>query len=226
MFDAELSRHRREIARAVANHKYEVSENGIFLPGQKAFIGGVFETEHRRSELTRRRAFAARYSHLPIVGRHCRNYLRKNPGVLLDRSISPNIIPTEGLNHALDAILHGGTQVSPWYVALFKGTGTPSAGLTAANFASTLTEFTGYSEANRVVYNEGAAAGGVTDNDANRAEFTINATDTVYGGALLSVATKSSTSGVILCAAKFAAARAVVSGDTLQVKYALTLTST
>lgn len=191
MFDAALSRHRREFARAVANNKFEITPAGILFPEQKTLLAGVFEDT-------------------------------LNGG---DRQIAPNIIPTEGLNHALDCILHGGTQVSPWYVALFKGTGTPSSSLTAANFASTLTEFTGYSEGARVTYNEGAASGGVTDNDANRAEFTINASDTIYGGALLSVSTKSSTSGVILCAAKFAAARAVVSGDTLQVKYTLTLTS-
>lgn len=225
MFDAELSRHRREIARAVANHKYETSENGIYLPAQKAFIGGVFEIEHRRSELTRRRAFAARYSHLPIVGRHCRNYLRRNQGVLLDRSISPNIIPTEGRNHVLDVILHDGSQVNPWYVALFKGTGTPSDSLTAANFASTLTEFTGYSQSTRVEYGEDDPSGGIISNATARSEFTINANDTIYGGALLSVNTKSSTSGVLLCAAKFASARAVLSGDALQVQYTLTLTS-
>ena len=191
MFDADLSRHRREFARAVANHKYEASPAGILFPEQKTLLAGVFEDT-------------------------------LNGG---DRQISPNIIPTEGLNHALDVILHGVAQVSPWYVALFKGTGTPSSSLTAANFASTLTEFTGYSEGARVAYNEGAAAGGVTDNDASRAEFTIAASDTIYGGALLSASTKGSTSGVILCAAKFAAPRAVVSGDTLQVKYTLTLTS-
>lgn len=192
MYDRSVSRIRSEFARAVANHRYEISEAGILFPEQKTLLAGVFEDT-------------------------------LNGG---DRQISPNIIPTEGLNHALDVILHGVAQVSPWYVALFKGTGTPSSSLTAANFASTLTEVTTqYSEGTRVAYNEAAAAGGVTDNDASRAEFTIAASDTIYGGALLSASTKGSTSGVILCAAKFAAPRAVVSGDTLQVKYTLTLTS-
>lgn len=190
--DAALSRHRREFARAVANHKYEITDAGILFPQQKTLLAGVFEDT--------------------LNGR--------------DRQISPNIIPTEGLNHALDVILHGATQVTPWYTALFKGTGTPSSSLTAANFASTLTEVTTqYSEGTRVEYEEAAASGGVTDNDANRAEFTIASSDTIYGGALLSASAKGSTSGVILCAAKFATARAVVAGDTLQVKYTLTLTS-
>ena len=192
MFDAALSRHRREFARAVANHKYEVTPAGILFPEQKTLLAGVFEDT-------------------------------LNGG---DRQISPNIIPTEGLNHVLNVIAHGGAQVNPWYVALFKGTGTPAATLTAANFASTLTEFTGYSQSTRVEYGEDAPSAGVISNATARSEFSINANDTIYGGALLSVNTKSSTSGVLLCAAKFAASRAVLNGDALQVQYTLTLTST
>lgn len=37
-----LSRHARDLRRSLANHKYEVTEDGIFLPEQKLLIGGVF----------------------------------------------------------------------------------------------------------------------------------------------------------------------------------------
>ena len=63
------------------------------------------------------------------------------------------------------------------------------------------------------------------DNSASRAVFTMNATKTIYGGALLSVSTKSSTSGTLLAAARFSSSRAVVDDDELSVRYSLTLTS-
>jgi hypothetical protein len=190
--DADILAHRREFARAVANHKYEVSPHGLFFPAQKLFIGGAMETT--------------------LNGR--------------DPDVSPNIIPTEGLNHLLSILVAGGTQVNPWYVALFSGNVTPGASYTAANFASNATEITtGYSETTRVPYVDGTIAAGAVDNDASRAEFTSTATQTVYGGALLSVETKGSTSGTLLAAARFSASRAMVSGDTLQVKYTLSATS-
>lgn len=39
-----LNRHRHEFARAVANHQYEVTDQGILFPKQKAFVGGMFHT--------------------------------------------------------------------------------------------------------------------------------------------------------------------------------------
>jgi hypothetical protein len=189
--DADILAHRREFARAVANHQYEVSPQGLFFPAQKLFIGGAMETT--------------------LNGR--------------DPDVSPNIIPTEGLNHLLSILVAGGTQVNPWYVALFSGNVTPGASYTAANFTSNATEFTGYSETTRVAYVDGTIAAGAVDNDASRAEFTMTTSATIYGGALLSASAKSSTSGTLLAAARFSASRAVVSGDTLQVKYTLSATS-
>lgn len=189
--DAEILAHRREFARAVANHKYEKSDQGIYIPGAKVFIGGAFE--------------------------HTLNHA--------DNQVDPNIIPTEGLNHILSVLVAGGTQVNPWYVALFSANVTPGASLTAATFTGTCTEFTSYAEATRVAYVDGSIAAGAVDNAASRAEFTMSGSATIYGGALLSASAKSSTSGTILAAAKFSASRAVVAADTLQVKYTLSVTS-
>jgi hypothetical protein len=158
-------------------------------------VMGVFELEHRRN------------------------------GKLIGRDISSNIVTTEGLNYLLSVGLAGGSQVSPWYVALFEGNYTPVAGLTAATFTAAATECTTYDESARVAYVEGTASGGVIDNSASRAVFTMNATKTIYGGALLSVSTKSSTSGTCLAAARFSSSRAVVDDDELSVRYSLTLTS-
>jgi len=158
-------------------------------------VMGVFELEHRRN------------------------------GKLIGRDIASNIVTTEGLNHILSTVVAGGSAVSPWYIALFEGNYTPVAGLTAATFTAAATECTAYDEAARVAYVEGTPSGGVIDNAASRAVFTMNATKTIYGGALLSVSTKSSTSGTLLAAARFSSSRAVVDDDELSVRYSLTLTS-
>jgi hypothetical protein len=193
----DLMRHRGEFARAIRNRKFEISPAGILFPQQGVLAAGVFDTEHRRG------------------------------GDLIGRDISPNIIPTEGLNHILDAIVGGASQVDPWYVALFKGNVTPGATLTGASFAGTCTEATEYDETTRVAYVDAAAADGIMSNSASRAEFTMNAGITVYGGALLSASAKSdATAGTkCLAASKFSASRAVVDDDELAVKYTLTLTS-
>lgn len=133
---------------------------------------------------------------------------------------------TEGRNHFLDVVLHGSAQVTTWYVAPFEGNYTPVAGLTAATFTAAATECTAYDESARVAYNEAAAAAGVTTNSANRAVFTMNASKTLYGAAIVSASAKSSTSGTLLAAARFSSSRAVVDDDEVAIAYSLTLTAT
>ena len=193
----DLMRHRGEILRALANHKYDITDTGGILLGAgiNAIPMGVFDVDHRRG------------------------------GDLIARVAGSNIIPTEGLNHILSAVVAGGSQVLTWYMALFEGNVTPGASLTAATFTATTTECTAYDEATRVAFQGGAAASGVIDNAANRALFTMNATKTVYGGALLSASAKSATTGTLLAAARFATPRNVVDDDELSCRYTLTLTS-
>jgi hypothetical protein len=130
------------------------------------------------------------------------------------------------LNHILSVIVAGGTQVNPFYVGLFEGNVTPGATLTHATLASVLTETTAYDETTRQAYVEGSVSAGAVDNGASRAEFTMNATKTIYGGFLASSSTKGDTSaGTCLAAAKFSSSRAVVDDDVLAVKYTLSATS-
>lgn len=193
----DLMRHRGEFARAIANRHFEFSPSGILFPRQKCFVGGVFDTEHRRG------------------------------GDLIGHDISPNIVPTEGLNHLLDVLAAGAAQINPWYVGLFKGNVTPGENLTGATFDSVCTEATEYDETTRQAYVEAAADGGIMSNADNRAVFTINGSITVYGGALLSVAAKqdATVGSKCLAASKFSTSRAVVAADELAVKYTLTATS-
>lgn len=141
-----------------------------------------------------------------------------------DMRVDNNTFTTEGLNYLFSVGMNGGTASSTFYVAPFSGNVTPAATLTAATFTSTLTETTAYSESARPAYTIAAPASGSITNTASRAEITANATVSVWGAGILSVSTKSSTSGVCIAAAKFSAVRSLVSTDVLAFDYTLTLT--
>lgn len=148
-----------------------------------------------------------------------------------DWQFSPNILPTEGLNHLLDVALHGATQLTTWYLGLFSGSTTPASSLTSANVVSTLTEITsgteGYTESTRVEWNEAAPASGAITNTANKAAFTIATATTlsVNGCFLISSSTKGGTGGKLMSATKFAATRSLSDADIFNVGYSLSLSS-
>ena len=146
-------------------------------------------------------------------------------GVVLDVEEIHNLVPDQGLDYILNAALRGTTPITAWYVALFEGNYTPTSGITASTFPATATECTTYDEATRVVWTSAAASGGIITNSASKAVFTINATKTVYGVAMSSVAAKSDTGGVLTSVARFASAKNVVDNDILNVTSTLTLTS-
>ena len=183
---------RKEFAKAIQANQYEVGPEGLFLPKQKIWLGGVFETDV------------------------CRD------GELLGVERSPNIVVNQGLNHILDVVFHNVTQVATWYIAIFKGNYTPVATDTAANIASNSTEATEYTETTRQEYIEAAAASQSITNTANKAKFTINATVTIYGAFLVSTNTKSGTTGTLAAASRFASQRDLVNLDELLVTYTLT----
>lgn len=141
-----------------------------------------------------------------------------------DRCVDHNTFTIEGLNYLLNVGLKGATQASAFYLAPFSGNVTPATSLTAATFTATQTEITDYTSSTRVEYVEGTVASGSVSNSASRAEVTANASITVWGAGLLSISTKSSTSGTLLAAAKFASSRAMVDTDVLAFEYSLTLT--
>jgi len=136
-----------------------------------------------------------------------------------------NLVTNQGLNALLDIMLHGSTQITTWYVAIFEDNHTVAAGDTYATPG--YTECTAYTEANRQAYVEAAASGQSITNSANPAVLSINATKTVYGAALVGggsgATTKGDTAGggTLLCAVQFAAAKSVESGDTLSITYTL-----
>ena len=146
-------------------------------------------------------------------------------GVVLDEETAYNIVPTEGLDHVLNTVMKAGTPVAAWFIGLFEGNYTPVAGVTAATIATSATESTAYAESTRVAWTGGSVSAGVVDNSASRAEFTINASKTIYGGFLVSAAAKGGTTGTLISAVRFATAKVLEAGDVLRISAGITLTS-
>ena len=141
---------------------------------------------------------------------------------------SKNLVVNVGLQYMAGAALTGTTPVTTWYIGLYGSgaTNTPAAGDTLASHAG-WTEITPYA-GNRIAATFAAATNAnpsVVTNSASKAQFTINASATVGGAFLCSVA--SGTSGVLFSAADFAAPgdRAVVSGDVILVTYTFSLSA-
>lgn len=175
---------------------YTTSDGGVLVPTIAPFqLGGVFTVEHMRD------------------------------GELIDTWQAPNIVTNEGLNHTLNVLLNGGTQVGTWYIGLFEGNYTPVSTVTAATITAASTECIAYDETVRQTYVEAVATAQVTTNTASKATFTMNATKTIYGAFLVSASAKSATSGTLLAAAPFSASKAVVATDQLLVTYAITASS-
>jgi len=177
------------------NMDYERSEGGILMPKDALKLGGRFTVEHMRA------------------------------GKLIDKFEFPNLVVNEGLDHVLNTVFHGGTQVGTWFIGLFEGNYTPIATVTAATISSASTETTAYVESQRQEYIEAASSAQSITNSASKATFTMNATKTIYGAFLISNATKSATSGVLFSAARFATPKAVATDDQLLVSYTFNASS-
>ncbi len=126
-----------------------------------------------------------------------------------------NLVVTAGLNKYLDATLKTGLTTPLWYVGL-KDTGTVVAADTMASHAGWAT-ITPYSNATDPAFTPGTIAAGSVDNSVAKAVFNINATDDIYGAFMKDDNTKGGVTGTLLGGGDFAAARSVISGDTLNV---------
>ncbi len=139
----------------------------------------------------------------------------------------PNLVTTEGKNDLLTNYLKGSGYTATFYVALVDNASFTAyaAGDVAAQINGTngWRESTAYSNANRVTWTGGTASGGSIDNSASQAAFNINATATIRGSFLITNSTKGGTTGKLYGEADFATARAVLSGDTLNVTITCTV---
>jgi hypothetical protein len=141
----------------------------------------------------------------------------------------PNLVVNVGLQDMNNKYFLGSAYTAAWYIGLYGAgaSNTPAAGDTSASHAG-WTEVTPYSQATRpacTFATPTTANPSVATNSASPAVYTINATQTVGGAFLISNSTKGGSTGTLYSASDFTSPgdRSVVSGDTLNVTYTLSL---
>lgn len=151
-------------------------------------------------------------------------------GNIIDEEWVDNIIPNEGIDYVLNAALHGDTQISAWYFAPFTNDYTPTSSDTYASPG--YTEATSqYSESNRQEWGEGASSDQQITN-ATAATITAAASVTIYGAGLVGGGTAASTKGdttgggTLLSSAKLTSAKSLSTGETLDMTYTISGSST
>ncbi len=146
----------------------------------------------------------------------------------------PNIFTTEGMARLLNIVFHDIAKAASliWYVGIFKTNVTPALGDTVA---AKLGAAGDYGECQDADYDDPATdkpsyvtvdtATAVITNAASKAHFVIAASITIYGAFLSTEKAKTATTGYLMCAKKFAASRAVIDNDELDVTYQITASS-
>jgi hypothetical protein len=150
-------------------------------------------------------------------------------GKIIDQWEQPNIVVDEGLNYMLDAALSGGAVITAWYVGLFKNNYTPITTNVMATFpgAGVANEADAeLTNTTRPIWTDAGASAKTITNTASPAALTFASDIPIYGAFLSSSSVQSGTSGVLLAASKFTSVRNMLTGDILNVTYALTVSST
>lgn len=134
-----------------------------------------------------------------------------------------NLVTNEGKNHLLDVGFHAVAATATWYCGLISNASYTGIAVTdtMASHAG-WTEFTNYSQANRVEWTEGAAASQSITNAAAMA-FSITGSGTLKGGFIVSNNTKGGSTGILWSSVLFAADIPVNNGDTVNVTYTINL---
>ena len=187
---------KKELVQAVQDENFDVTPEGIYFPKQGIFARGEYFDRVNGGEWQR----------------------------------SPNLVVNEGLAHILNVALGSKAKSPGYYLALFGGSTAPAANWTAANFASVAAEIVslteGYANATRPQWNPSESTGNSIENLAAVASVTIATTSqlNVTGAALLTNSTRGGTSGVLISATKYAAARTFQNGDVYEIGYRLSAT--
>lgn len=189
---------KKELAKAIHNENFDVTESGLYFPTQSVGVKGEY-------------------------------FDRINDGEWMQ---TQNLITKEGLIDVLNTyFINSKAKQAGFYLALFSGATAPAANWTAANFATVANEITslteGYTSATRPQFNPTSATDQTyIDNLANTARLTIATSSqlNVTGTALLTNSARGGTTGVLISATKYAAARTFQNGDTYDVGYRFALT--
>lgn len=204
---------RQELLRELRNNKFEVSEGGLLMFSRTGLqVGGIMGHD------------VLRRSNAGPIARSRRGVTRRY--MSLGRQEDHNLVPGEGINRLVENWLAAGAQIPNVYVSIFEGDYTPVGTVTAASYPADATESTAYTEGTRQAFTPGSVASGSVDNTASRAEFTMNAAKTIFGGGLHPTSTKSATTAPLMAAVRFSTSRSVVNTDILQVDYTFTAADT
>jgi hypothetical protein len=131
-----------------------------------------------------------------------------------------NLVVTVGKNDLLDKYLAGSSYTAAFYMGLTNSSPTPAAGDTMASHGG-WTEFTGYSNSNRISCAWNSASAGSKALSAALV-FNINTNSTVGGAFITTNNTISGTTGTLFsCGAFSGGNQAVTNGGTLSVSYSL-----
>lgn len=147
-------------------------------------------------------------------------------GELLATQQVENITPLEGRNYIMNAAFGKTQQAQSFYIGLFEGDYVPSDNLKASTLQAEAVECTAYAAATRLPFTFEAATAGVVANTAQQAEFTFNASKTIYGAFISTVADKGSSAGAILSAVRFKAPEQASEGSVLRVRAGFSLVNT
>lgn len=187
----------KDIRRAIRTNKYELSEEGVFIPGANGYGNGVFieYVNGQEAGINKNRLVDQGLVHLLNV-----------------------VLGGEAKQAAWYVPLFSGnvSVAANWTAATFASQ--------ASEIVST-TE--GYAGANRPTWTGSAATTPTMNNNAAPALYTIAtaATLTVRGAALISSQARGATTGVLWAASRFANDRQLQNGDEYGIKYSTTFTS-
>lgn len=181
----------------LGRENFDYTENGIYLPRQGILVSGEY-------------------------------FDRINGGEWQHTS---NLVVNEGLAHLLNVAMGGKAKASGYYLALFSGATAPAANWTAANFAAVSSEIVslteGYTNATRPQWTPTDTTTNQIDNFTATATVTIATSSqlNVTGAALLTNNVRGGTSGTLISASKYSAARTFQDGDVYDIGYRLSFTA-
>lgn len=138
----------------------------------------------------------------------------------------PNIIPQAGVDFIAGLLRGTATPIANWYVGIYAGNFTPTSTFTAADLQTSAAESQAYTEALRPTWSHAYDGVSMIDNVTARAEFTMDANATIYGGFLVSASAKGGNTGLVLSIARFSTPQVLVSGAVFRVSAGIALVPT
>lgn len=156
-------------------------------------------------------------------GRYDFEVVDRASGLVVARKSIKNLVPDAAINSIFNTNFNAATQTALWYMMLID-----NAGFSAISAADTMTSHSGwvenqqYSQATRPAWGQGSAASKVITN-ASSVTFSMNATASIKGAAIVSGNVKGATTGLLWSAGSFASGvQSLTSGQDLKLTYTLT----